>query len=55
LGGEGFGPVGLWSERYFALESPYKKGPIDENLIARIYHDAAGACAKRTLAMPKPK
>jgi hypothetical protein len=35
------GPIGLWSNLYFALEKAYREQPVNESLIARIYDYAA--------------
>ena len=35
------GPIGLWSETFFALEHCYEEQPINESVIGRIYDFAA--------------
>jgi hypothetical protein len=35
------GPVGLWSDLYFALEKAYREKPVNESLISRVYDYAA--------------
>jgi hypothetical protein len=41
ISGNQFGPNGLWDALYNALTAAYRKQPLDEDLIGRIYDYAA--------------